>query len=374
MVLVAVLALLEPNFLDEIPPKEVPVKAQFYYPRSYGPSLSEVGMHVNVVSRNSHDDGVLTMPVPSDYSGQTVINFKVEANPPSALKSWKWVLRPDGLNRVVEIVLNPSASEVNVGYSARVLAPSFPVLRTQHKNFKDWIGPTTSISSDDPQAITLAQELSEDKPERDEFVGRVVRSVAALPGFTTSPELSNYAMKRAYLCAAVLRSQKIPARLVAGIPIWGQGYDAESWWVEYPSQEGNWVIIDPLAGIHYPSRNSLYVLAIPSRRDESKAASNFSAVLPAAPALSTPEISSGLRWAKRRPLEKHTSVHLFGTYSRSTNARLMPAAVTKSQKLTPGFLKGEGYWIDDGKFNRILMGGPIDLALFMDGTLRRKVD
>ena len=364
LVAAACVGLLQGN---EIPPPEVGVKPIFHWPATYGPTLSDVSMKVRVASKIPGKSGEVTLPIPSDYSGQAIIAFRVHVEPPSALKGWRWVKRPDGLNRVVSVALAPQSGDVTVSFDARVLSQGFPLLRTQGKQFKAWLGGTATVDCDDADVRKIAGRFSSGKPDRDEFAGRVVQWVAEMKDFRPHAGIGSESLARANYCGSILRAAHIPARIVSYVPIWAQGLEAEVWLTEYQSDDGNWTMVEPLSGIRHTTRNSAIVLSISSRRDESHSVDNPHALLPSAPTLSTPEISPELRWGTWKASERHTLIHVMKVFPRASNARLMPTARKKEREISPLFYKGEDKWFDEAQFAKVIEKGPINLALYLDG-------
>ena len=352
---------------NEIPPPEAGVRPIYHWPATYGPTLSDVSMKVRVASKMPGSSGEVVLPLPSDYSGQAVIAFRLRVEPRSALSSWRWVKRPDGLNRVVNVKLAPHGGDVTVSYDARVLSQGFPLLRTQGKQFKQWLGATATVDCDSTEVRKIAEQLNSGKPEREEVAGRVVEWVAKSKTIAGAPSIGSESLARANYCAAIFRAAHIPARIVSYVPIWAQGLEAEVWLTEYQSDDGNWTMVEPLSGIKHTARNSAIVLSISSRRDESHSVGNPDALLESAPTLSTPEISSDLTWASWRPAERHTTIHVLKVFPRASNARLMPTARAKERSFAPSFYKGEERWFDEAVFAKIIAKGPINLALYLDG-------
>lgn len=352
---------------NEIPPPEAGIRPIYHWPATYGPTLSDVSMKVRVAAKVMGQTGEVNLPIPSDYSGQAVIAFRLQVEPISALKSWRWVKRPDGLNRVVNVTLSPQVADVTVSYDARVLSQGFPLLRTQGKQFKEWLGGTATVDCDNADVRKIAEQLRSSKPDRDEFAGRVVQWVAQMKDFRPHAGIGSESLARANYCGSILRAAHIPARIVSYVPIWAQGLDAEVWLTEYQSDDGNWTMVEPLSGIRHTTRNSAIVLSISSRRDESHSVDNPHALLPSAPTLSTPEISSELRWGSWKSSERHTLIHVLKVFPRASNARLMPTARKKEREISPLFFKGVDKWFDEVQFAKIIAKGPINLALYLDG-------
>jgi hypothetical protein len=358
-------------------PKERPTRPEFYLPPTHRPTLSEISMTVHVSAAGQSRPGVVTLPVPSDYSGQAVISFKVDSDPPSALRSWALQKRPDGLNWVVKATLEPRTEAITVGYVARMLVPGEGVVRTQHKNFNAWLAPSARVQSNDPAIVSLAKKLQAGTSSPTQLVGQVVRWVAAnklrqntMPGQSDAKSAliaGGDSLGRANLCAAILRADHIATRTVAAIPSWAEKMDAETWVVEYWTEDGNWQLADPTVGIQFPARNSTIVLAISSVADENESTVRPSALRPDASVLSTPEISPHLSWAPAKPGELATTIHVIRAFPPQSGARLMTAAHRRSLKVSESALLGKPEWFDDNDLNRVIAKGPINLALYLDG-------
>jgi hypothetical protein len=338
----------------ETTPPETPVRPELFAKPTYGTVLCDVAMRAKVRATEASKVGTVTMPVPSDYSGQCVIGFRVQVQPESALVSWRWRHRPDGLNRVVEVQLKPGTGDATVSYTARMLVQGFYVVRTQRKNFGDWLGPTAAVPADDPKVIEVASRLREKNQDLDVFVGKALRWAATAP-----VEGKQEPLRRAEICAAVLRASKIPARLVAIVPRVPNGKSMQEWRVEYRADEGMWKAIDPFVGLQNPVRNSAAILTIASRMDESHG--------PASPAFSVPEISSELRWAAGNATTPLTEMTLIKDFPRAAMSRLMPAGNRWSVKVDAAAVKGDTVWIDDPTLRRVLARGATNLALYLDG-------
>jgi hypothetical protein len=338
--------------------------------------LAQVGMKVQVKIKAVGKSGVVSFPIPSDYSGQTLIGIRVQTEPTTALVSWKCSTRPDGLNRLLHATIESKGGDVTVSYAAEMLVPGYEVIRNQQKEFGNWLGATTSIESDAPEILKVLGELREGKPSPDEFASRVVRWVAknqfeklgVTNGSDALTTLKNGgdSLGRANLCAAIFRAAKIPARVVSHVANWSERTGAEYWLTQYQSDEGVWVMAQPISGIAHPVRNSVVVLSIASRRDESHIA-NPSALRPDAPTYSTPEISSELSWASAKEVTPHATIQIFRTFPRNSGARLMPAAARRSDAVYADAKKGKSDWLEETLLRRILRKGPINLALYLDG-------
>lgn len=340
--MVVLAALLSIGFVQtsELAPYETPVRPEFFRPPTYGPSLSEISMRVRLGST-----GLVELPVPNEFSGQTVVSFRVKTEPPAALQSWHLDKSANGLNTLLWATVASPGNEVVLTYEARIILPGFEVTRTQDKDYKPWLPASATVQSTDPAIISLSKSLQDPNQSRADYVNRVVKWVAsnkvrqnltpeavdAKSAITSGGE----SLARANLCTALLRAAKIPARTVSHIPIWAGKSDAKFWHTEYWSDDNDWQMVDPTVGISHPVRNSMIELAIADGSDTS--------------------------------LKAETAIHLLRTYPRSTGARLMMGAYHRSKQVFDSAAKGKSEWYDDALFKSVVAKGPINLALFLDG-------
>ena len=361
---------------ETVPPQH-PVRPQFYVAPAYGPMLAEIKSTVRVMSRGGSQLQTVFMPVPSSYSGQTTIDFDVQVQPSNALIGWKVKERPDGLNRIAEVEVAPGDGEVSVTALSRVLVPGFEVLRNQKKDFYLWQGPTVSVQSDSPKILEQANELAKGLSDRSKLVERIVKWSATVhkdevrdlknDDAMTTLQYGGDALGRSNLCAALLRALKIPARIVGYFPNWAARMEAQSWGVQYQSDEGVWATIDPFVGIQFPVRNSAVIMSISSRIDESHGVPNPSALLPKAPSYSTTELSGELQWAESNRSIRHTEIRPIRVFPRASGARLMFAGYRRSLRVFALTKKGIPDWHSEAEMQRVMRKGPINLALFLDG-------
>ncbi len=362
--------------LDEPAPKETPVRAELFRSPTYGPRICEFTMRARVVASDPSLRGTVTFPVPGDYSGQSVIAFRVQSEPPTALKSWIWTPRDDGFNNVIRATVAPGRQEVSISYTALVAVSGFGIPRTQKRNYEQWLAPSAEIQSADPQISELDKRLKANAPARSDFAGLVVQWVAKnhLREEPAGPEnalralaVGGDSLGRSELCAALLRHAGIGARVLAVAPMWAEGSDAEHWLTEYASDDNCWEMLEPTVGIQHPVRNSVIVLSISAVADEAAAPGASPALRPDAPRMSIPEISSNLRWAPHPQSEKSAELRIIRTFPRQSGARLMLAAQRRHVQVVKSAEAGRAEWIEPGLLDRILEKGPINLALYLDG-------
>lgn len=330
-------------------PIEVPVLPQFYRTPTRRPYLVDVTVKTRVEGSPKAKDLLVTLRPPNNYSGQAVIGFKVTSDPPTALKSWKWVAEGDGLNNKIEARLNPHKSGVSVSYVARMLVPGEEVVRTQKRNFDRWLAPTSAVQSNNPEILALSKRLQAQGTSRAEFVEHAVKWVANNKSqqqegagrdalFSLHNGGDSYC--RSCLCAAILRAGNVAARLVCYAATWAERMDARRWAIEYASDDGDWEFVEPTIGILLPARDTAAYLLMPSEEDEYKVSLE--------PATST-------------------SVRVLRIFPGPSGPRVMISGYRRSLKLAAAVKDGKDQWFDETVFQDVLAGGPVNLALFLDG-------
>ena len=379
MVLLAILPFVAlAQQIDREPP-ETPVFPQLYHVPTHGPTLSEYMLRVPVKVDTPGLIGTVTIPAPSNYSGQVVISLKVQSDPPNMLKSWLWRDRPDKLNSVIEAKVAPVGKGGWVSYTAKVMVPSEPVYRTMLKQFQPWLASTACVQAADPEIKSLADKLSEGTPYRDDYVHKVVMWVArnngqkgeafdaldAKRGLKCGGSCTN----RANLCAALLRARGIPARTIAHMPTWAVGKFYQHWITEYWTDNGNWAMVEPTLGVKHPARNTVIVLAISSPEDENLAfdKQHLRFSMPGSPYLSLAEVSPELYSADLSDDDAINEIHLLKTFPYQSEARLMPAGKRRSLKVIESAKHGQNETLDNEQVLKLIAKGPGDFALFLDG-------
>ncbi len=376
MVAIAVLLGLGLAQAGERKPGEQPVRPEFFQVPTHRPTLSLVSYTASFAQQTAGQKTVLSMPVPNDYSGQTVISFRLRTEPASALKSWRWKRRADLLNCLVEIELNPTLEPVSVTYEARVLTPGEGVIRTQQKDFAAWSSASKCVQSSDPDISAIAAKFKAGAKDEDDRVSKIVRFVASNKvrqnGNPNRSDAKNAlenggdSLGRANLCAALLRAAGTPARTICTIPTWGERTDALSWITEYASDEGNWQMIDPTVGIQFPARNSIIVIAMPSIADENHTAQSQTNERSEAPDFSSPSTSLKVQWLDIPSGRRAHSIHITKVFPGQSNARLMTAGYRHSLNVIKAAEAGRSEWIEDRLLSQVIAKGPINLALFLD--------
>jgi len=383
MLSIAVLALFGLVQKLDQKPKEEPVFPQFYKPVTHGPTLSEFTLRAPVMVKTPGATGTVTFPAPSNYSGQVVISLEVKSDPPSVLKSWKWKERPDHLNSLIEARVAPIGKGSWITYTAKVLVPSEPVVRTMLKQHDPWLKSTACVQSSDPEIAALAKQLANGVTDRDEYAYKVTMWVAKNQGLKGEAfnaldakrglKCGGSCTNRANLCAAILRANGIPARTVAHMPTWASesGKFYQHWLTEYWSEDGYWAMVEPTIGIKHPARNTVIVLAISSPDDENKAfdAQHLRLSMPGSPYLSLAELSPELYAADLSDDDAINEIHLLKSFPFQSEPRVMTAAYRRSLKVIDAAKQGNNLILDNATVFRTIAKSPSDFALFLDGRL-----
>ncbi|MDR3707539.1 MAG: transglutaminase-like domain-containing protein [Capsulimonadaceae bacterium] len=290
-----------------------------------GPGILDVHDVAAVAFANSNAcRGQVTFPIPSAYRTQTPLTFRVSTLPSTALQSYRWVRRPDGVNTILQVtVARPPKSTVVIEWEMLVLVTGeheailrktpLPVTRDQNLP-TEWLKSTRCVQSDDPQIQAKAAELATGAGDIETYVRRVIQFTSANQGkpgapFTTldaraALDCGGSCTSRANLAAALLRAKGIPARTVAHLPAWG-GQLYEHWLVEYWHPGSGWVSVESTLGKWRPSPETMAVLAIanPNDEDRSFAPENLRYVVAGAPYLNVPELSEQLKNADLAPYD-----------------------------------------------------------------------
>ena len=359
--------------------KETPVFPQLYHAPTHGPTLSEYTLRVPVMVKENGKTGTVTFPAPSDYSGQVVVSLKVESQPPSALKSWKWQDRADKLNSTIVATVAPEGKGAWITYTAQVLCPPEPVYRTMLKPNQEWQTSTACVQSTDPEIKALAEKLKEGTKDQSEYVDRVTMWVARNTGqkgeqFTSLDakrglKCGGSCTNRANLCAALLRADGIPARTVAHMPTWAVGKFYQHWLTEYWTEDGSWSMVEPTIGVKHPARNTVIVLAISTTEDESKAfdKQHLKFSMPGSPYLSLAEVSPGLFSADLSQDDAINEVHLLKTFPNQSTPRIMTAGYRRSLKVKEAAKAGKSMAYEQTQVLQSIAKGPGEFSMLLDG-------
>lgn len=230
--------------------------------------------------------GEIRFPVPSPYRDQAPISFKLAANPPEALKSFK--LEPRGDNWICVAQIDPPGGrKVVLRWESLVLVrkPSPPVIprakfdEAPPDDVKGWLASTAVVQADDPEIKAKATELKKGCEDVETFVRKVI-------GFTSQNQGTGLAFvsldaktalgcggsctSRANLAAALLRAGGVPARTVPHLPTWAYGSPLyEHWLAEYWHPDVGWVWVEPTMGVFQPEPSTVAALAVSTIEDES---------------------------------------------------------------------------------------------------------
>ena len=272
-----------------------------------------------VAAQSNDGVGVLTFPIPGTYRDQVPLTFDLHVEPPTALKSFRWVRRPDLRNWLCEVTVAPTKEgpwcdgrgwSWSIGARAtRSLARTSPKLprkpspgrearrasrvtiRPFARRPTNWPrGPRASRPT--PAALSQFTSHHQGKP------GAAFDALDARKGLDCGGSCTS----RANLAAALLRARGIPARTVAHLPTWS-GPLYEHWLVEYWHPGAGWVWLESSQGKFRPLPCSLVVLNVANPEDEDRAFDPLQCrqVMPGAPHLSVHVGSEELHRARSLP-------------------------------------------------------------------------
>ncbi len=309
-------------------PSELPVHATLNRKATHAPALCQFRFTAAISCSAS---GTVTLPAPLPYSGQVIISLQVRSSPANAIAYWRWEDAADHLSSHIRIHTRPSVNSCTVSYTAILMLPSDPVLRSEAKAFSRWLAPTKIVNSRQFSVRKVAAGLSKRFPDREDYCEQVAMWVASNrpSSLKADRQSAQFALEkgggsfaRANLCAALLRAQKIPARTVAYMPTAASGNCPILWLVEFASEDGNWVTVDPTLGLRHPARNSTVVLAIISPEEEEQIRPEL--------AFAGVETSGGVKWSDAHPAALECVMHLLKTFPSKSDPLVMPAGYRRS--------------------------------------------
>jgi len=307
-----------------------------------GPGVVRARAQAAVATRGKDDVGVLRFPIPGTYRDQVPLTFDVKVEPPGALKSYRWVRRPDGRNWLCEVTVAPTQEGALIWWEALVLVgrgKDAPLPRADRPEAPaeaaPWTRSTACVQSDDPAIRDKAKELAKGTEGVEPYARRVIEFTAHHQGKEGVPfdaldarkglDCGGSCTSRANLAAALLRAQGIPARTVAHLPTWS-GPLYEHWLVEYWHPGAGWVWLESSLGQFRPLPCTLVVLGVANPEDEDRAFDPLQTrqVMPGAPHLSVHVGSETLHPAPQlgRRLEGAGNVAIIETRLSGTEAEL----------------------------------------------------
>ena len=187
----------------------------------------------------SGDKPTLLFPLPLSYREQVPLTYQVVVKPPEKLSSARIYEDQPG-NYVAEVVLAPPAGEeIEVHWSSIVLcAPrSFDDV-PKEAPFPDgwpeaarvWLRSTRCVQSEDERIQSVAREIRGDSQDVLQIIGATLERMQAICAAqegrcreldaVEALERRGSCTSAANLCAALLRANGIPARILSGYPPW----------------------------------------------------------------------------------------------------------------------------------------------------------
>jgi hypothetical protein len=276
-----------------------------------GPGLIRATMAEVFQAATPGAEGTVTFPVPGPYRDQVPVAFRVEVDPPEALKAAKWVPRDDGLNWLCEVRVAPQDT-VLVRWEALVLVGDRPAVALPPAvepevpaEAAKWARPGGCVQSNDPAVRAKAEELARGAADIGEYARRVIRFTtlnpyrADIPGnldARSALRCGSSCTGRANLAAALMRARGIPARTIAHLPTWS-GPVFCHWMIEYWHPGVGWVWLEPTNDQPQPPAWTAVVVNVAAPADEDDAFRWClpSGVAPGVPRRAARELTGGLR-------------------------------------------------------------------------------
>jgi hypothetical protein len=253
-----------------------------------GPGVILATAGLAVRTEEAGETGLVTLALPGTYPEQVPLTFDLHVNPPDALKGFKWRLRDDGNNWLLDVYVAPPEtgagirweSLVLVGGKARTAALPMATEPDVPEWAAKWTAPTACVQSEDSRIRLKAEELARIAGDQ------IAAYVAAVIAFTATNRGDGSRLKsqdaleslkcggsragRANLAAALLRNRSIPARLLTNLSTKsGPGFGC--WLVEYWHPSEGWIRLEPALGQMEPAGWDQVVLNIVNPEDEDMA-------------------------------------------------------------------------------------------------------
>lgn len=204
------------------------------------PGLIEVLAGVELAAENQTADGaVLLMPLPLNHGDQVPISCEITVDPPSAADAVE-IYRDGPDNAVARItVAGIAKGPVNVRMRSVVLASNSDLSGVPDSasypeqwppDVRPWLTSTWCVSSEDPEFVAIGKDVRANGNDVMKTIKRAIkeekRIVSRESEFakdltaTASLKKIGSCTSRANLLAAILRASGVPARVLAGYPLW----------------------------------------------------------------------------------------------------------------------------------------------------------
>lgn len=204
------------------------------------PGLSLTRGEFEIVAQNDDVEPRLLVPVPMSYREQVPLTYALAATPPESLvRAIVHEDRPG--NFIVDVHLRKMArrEKVRLAWRSLVLCgersydgvpEQAPIPAKWPDEATPWLRATACVQSGDPRLVAIGSELREGTSDVREVLRRVERRAReifqAAKGESesldalTALDRRGSCTSRANLVAALLRSAGVPARVLAGTPLW----------------------------------------------------------------------------------------------------------------------------------------------------------
>lgn len=204
------------------------------------PGVHEVRGAFMLTAPADSQPATVLVPLVLERPEQVPLAFELTVTPTSAVTGLV-VRRDAGDNHVVEITLGPdmAGGEIAIAWSAAVLCAArdfsdlpkqAPIPKTWPEEARPWLAATRYAQADDPEIVRVAAEIAERSTDVLEIVDRTIRRIGTIYaqqegrcrelGAVEALTAQGSCTSCANLVAALLRANKIPARIVSGYATW----------------------------------------------------------------------------------------------------------------------------------------------------------
>jgi len=205
-----------------------------------GPGLFEAKGAFNYTATQSVGETKILIPIMLAYREQVPLNYHFTATPQEKVKATRVYEDKPG-NYVAEVTLAPMKANESVAIewkslglagerSFKSVPANAPIPTKWPEEVKPWLNSTTSVQSADPKIQKVAREIRGGEKDVLKIIAatlaRTTQIYAQQQGRCTSLDAVQALEKQgsctsnANLVAALLRANNIPARILAGYPLW----------------------------------------------------------------------------------------------------------------------------------------------------------
>lgn len=271
------------------------------------PGVFEIrGQSTYTASKNGAN-GKLLFPLPLEYREQVPLGYRFQATPAELVKGQRvYEDRPGNYVLELELATMKGGQSVTVDWSSCVLAGPRPSALPKKAAFpnawpleaRSWLKSTWCVQSADPKFQAIGKELRSGGADVPAVVDRVIakaEEIRSRQGEACTSldalqalEKSGSCTSNANLVAALLRSARVPARVLAGYPSWAgplqTHYNVEAYVPDY-----GWYLIESTLLKPWTPFGQIQVSIVPVEHEDRAQGRFF--VAPGVPYLSLTEFN-----------------------------------------------------------------------------------